>query len=95
VSSGRLDRTGWFPNFDWGIPDPTYNLRLKMGDTYKIGTAQLGYSRYSVAELAKLGVVMVPEFFGSKLQVEAVEKLKLMAYVMINKHLPPGNTKFQ
>ena len=85
---------GWFSNYDYNIPFSTSSMKLKAGDTYKIGTTGTGY-RYSAKELKALGVIMVPEYFGTKLQVETVEKLKLMQYYMANWHLPPGNTKFK
>lgn len=45
--------------------------------------------------LNEKGLTMIPEYFGARIQVEAVEKLKLIQYFMANGHLPPGNTKFQ
>ena len=86
---------GVYDNLEWGMAVAPTKLTLKAGDTYKIGTAQIGYSRYSNIYLNSLGLRLVPEYWGSKAQVEAVEKLKLIQYTIQYGHLPPGNTKYQ
>ncbi len=70
-------------------------VNLAEGDVWKYGQTTSPESRYSNAELGRLGLTKVVEFQGSQKMALIQEKLKIYSYFLINGSLPPGNRIFR
>jgi hypothetical protein len=89
--SFRASVDGFYPNVRGG---ETY---LKFGEVWKYGETTEGFGRYSKNELGSTGsgVFMVPEYYGSQMEIKIAEKVKIYGYVLSNLTLPPGNKIFR
>lgn len=68
---------------------------LRRGAVWKYGETTQGFDRYSATYLRTKQVMMVPEFYGTQLEIKVVEKQKLYGYFFSHGTLPPGNAIFR
>lgn len=89
VYSLRATKPGNYPNVRGGT------TTLQAGDVYKFGETTQPDSRYSNADLQRMGLRYVEEYRGSQMSAKIVEKLRIYGHVPENGELPPGNRIFR
>jgi hypothetical protein len=81
--------TGPYPDVRGGI------ATLNAGDVWKYGTTVDPAGRYPLSSLNGLNLKFVEQTAGTRYQVLAQEKLKLIQHAIQNGNLPPGNRIFK
>jgi len=84
-----VDRDGNYPDVRYGY------VKMKALDVWKYGTSMDPESRYTKSYLQSLGVTMVIESQGTRIQVLVQEKVQLIRYYLYYGELPPGNKIFK
>ncbi|MEO9872989.1 DUF6443 domain-containing protein [Ekhidna sp.] len=87
----RATVPGYYPDVRTGVK------WLDTGEVWKYGETTQGMTRYSQSYLDGIGagVTMVPEFFGTQVEIKVAEKTKIYGYYFRNGTLPPGNKIFR
>ena len=87
----RAKAPGYYPNAPGGL------TWLESGEVWKYGETTKGMSRYSDKYLTGIGrgLLMIPEFFGTQIDIKVAEKAKIYSYAIGSGHLPPGNKIFR
>jgi hypothetical protein len=81
---------------DGKYPDVRYGwVQMKTGDVWKFGTSMDPDSRYSQAYLDGIGVSMVIQYTGTRIETLVREKMNLINYYISHGELPPGNKIFK
>ncbi len=87
----RATEDGYYPNVRGGT------VYLNAGDVWKYGETTKGFGRYRESYLKSKGpeLRMVPEFFGTQMDIKIAEKSKIYSYFFKNGTLPPSNKIFR
>ena len=81
--------SGLYPDVRNGV------VQLNAGDVWKYGTTSDTSNRYPQSALGTLNLRMDVQATGTRYQVLAAEKIKLIQYAIANGQLPPGNKIFK
>jgi hypothetical protein len=87
----RATKNGVYPCFNCS----SGSTNLKSGEIWKFGETTNPTSRYSPTFLRTNNLRQVNEFYGNRVQIKVVEKMKIYNHALINFSLPPGNKIFR
>ncbi len=87
----RATESGSYPIMIRGKSVAAGYTHLNKGDVWKYGETTKGFSRYTLSELARGRLKMVPIFYGTVAQIKVQEKIMIYGYALMHGHRPPGN----
>jgi len=86
---------GLYPVLSRGSPIPTSYVHLDAGDVWKFGESTKPLDRYSLQQLNRADLTLVPLFSGTVPEIKAQEKIMIYGYFFLFGKLPPGNKIFR
>ncbi len=81
--------SGYYPDVHGGV------RYLNQGDVWKYGETTRGKNRYSEDYLNKIGVDMLPIYYGNQIEIKIQEKIMISGYYFEHGQLPAGNKIFR